>query len=51
MKKTIKDLEKAGLGAVGWFKAGVYYLFVPIVVIAGLRSVNWRALFASEPQM
>jgi hypothetical protein len=45
MKKTIRDIEKAGGESVKWFKTGVYYLYLPTVLFLGLRSVNWAALF------
>ena len=46
MKKTIKDLEKAGSSAVSWFKAGVYWLYLPAVLILGAKTVNWSALIS-----
>ena len=40
MKKTIKDLGKAGGKGIGYFKAGVYYCFIPIVIGMGLKTVD-----------
>lgn len=41
MKKTVRDLEKAATGSIKWLKAGIYYLYLPVVVIIGLKTVNW----------
>lgn len=41
MKKTVRDLEKAGSSSVKWFKSGVYYLYLPAVLILGLKTVKW----------
>ena len=46
MKKTIKDLEKVGSSAVSWFKAGVYWLYLPAVLILGAKTVNWSAMIS-----
>ena len=40
MKKTVRDLEKASGKGVNYFKKGVYYLFVPLVVAMGLKTVD-----------
>ena len=52
MKKTIKDLEKAGSNATSWFKTGVYYLYLPAVILLGARTINWSGLIsgAQPPQ-
>lgn len=45
MKKTVRDLEKAGGQGIKYFKAGVYYLFVPIVIGMGLKTVDLSRYF------
>lgn len=44
MKKTIKDLEKAGSTAVSWLKAAVYYFSMPVVLALGAATINWNNL-------
>jgi hypothetical protein len=41
MKKTVKDIEKLSEGGVKWLKAGLYYIYLPVVLIVGLKTVNW----------
>ena len=48
MKKTIKDIEKAGGKGMSYFKFGLYYLFVPLVVGAGLKTVDFGRFFQPE---
>lgn len=40
MKRTIKDIEKLSEGGVKWLKAGLYYIYLPIVIVIGLKTVN-----------
>ena len=49
MKKTIKDIEKLSDGSIKWFKKGLYYAFFPIVLIVGLKTVDWEKLYPSAP--
>lgn len=44
MKKTVRDLEKLGGKSVGYLKTGLYYLFVPAVVVLGLKSMDLSKL-------
>lgn len=48
MKKTVKDLEKAGASSIKWLKAGLYYLYLPAVILIGLKTVNW-SMFSARP--
>lgn len=43
MEKTIKDLSKAGTASYGILKKAVYYGFIPMVIILGLRTVKLEA--------
>ena len=45
MKKTIRDLEKVGNSSVKWLKNGIYYLYLPTILILGLKTVKWEAFF------
>jgi len=49
MKKTIKDLEKAGASAVSWFKYAVYYLYLPAVLVLGASTINWSNFVGVPP--
>jgi hypothetical protein len=49
MKKTVKDLEKAGASSIKWLKTGLYYLYLPAVVLIGLTSVDW-GMFSPKPE-
>lgn len=40
MKKTVKDIEKISESGVKWLKASLYYLYLPVVLIVGLKTVN-----------
>ena len=48
MKKTVRDLEKMGGKGVNYVKAGLYYLFVPLVIGMGLRTVD-LSRFMQQP--
>lgn len=48
MQKTIRDLEKAGTKGISYFKFGLYYLFVPVVVGMGLKTVDFSRFFQSD---
>lgn len=48
MQKTIRDLEKAGGKGVSYFKLGLYYLFVPVVVGMGLKTVDFSRFFQPD---
>lgn len=41
MKKTRRDIEKAGTASFKWVKTGIYYIFIPIVVAVGLKTVSF----------
>jgi hypothetical protein len=51
MKKTIKDIEKLGDGGIKWLKSGLYYLYLPVVLVVGLKTVNWENFLGPAPQM
>ncbi len=51
MKKTVRDLEKAGAVSMKWLKTGLYYLYLPTVLILGLKTVNWEMLFGNAPSL
>ena len=48
MKKTMRDLEKAGNKSVTYFKKGVYYLFVPLVIGMGIKTIDFSR-FMQQP--
>jgi hypothetical protein len=41
MKKTVRDIEKMSGKGVGYLKTGLYYLFVPVVIGLGIKSINF----------
>jgi hypothetical protein len=49
MKKTIKDLEKLSESSVKWAKTGLYYFFLPVVIVVGLKTVNWENIIGAAP--
>ena len=49
MKKTVRDLQKAGDSSIKWVKAGAYYLYLPTVLILGLRTVKWEIFLNQAP--
>jgi hypothetical protein len=49
MKKTLKDIEKIGNSTVSWIKTGIYYLYLPVVLIVGIKTVNWEQLTGGPP--
>lgn len=51
MKKTVRDLEKAGAASMSWIKFGLYYLYLPAVLALGLKNVNWEMLFGNAPSL
>lgn len=51
MKKTIKDIEKLSEGSVKWAKTGLYYAFLPIVLLVGFKTVNWESFTGASPQV
>ncbi len=48
MKKTIKDIEKYGTTTYNYLKTGIYYLFIPVVVGMGLKSIDFTKIFAPQ---
>ena len=50
MKKTVRDLEKMSGKGVGYLKTGLYYLFVPLVIGMGLRTVD-LSRFIQQPAL
>lgn len=48
MKKTIRDIEKMSGKGASYFKAGLYYLFVPVVVGLGLKTIDLSRFFQAE---
>jgi hypothetical protein len=46
MKRTIKDIEKVGSQGMTYLKAGIYYLFVPILIGYGIKSIDFTRLIA-----
>jgi len=41
MKKTRRDIEKAGSASFKWVKTGIYYIFIPVVVVVGLKTMTF----------
>lgn len=40
MKKTLKDIEKISNTGVKWLKEGLYYIYLPVVVVLGFKTLN-----------
>jgi len=40
MKKTIKDIEKISEVAISYAKSGLYYLFIPVILVIGFSTMN-----------
>lgn len=40
MKKTLKDIEKISDSGMKWLKSGLYYIYLPIVILVGFKTVN-----------
>jgi hypothetical protein len=51
MKKTVNDIEKLSEGGVKWLKSGLYYIYLPLVLLVGLKTVNWDNFLGPPPQM
>ena len=50
MKKTVRDIEKMSGKGVGYLKTGLYYLFVPLVIGMGLKTVD-LSKFIQQPAL
>ena len=48
MQKTIQDLKKATTQGEKIFKGFFYYGFIPIILVLGIKTVDWQQL--SNPQ-
>jgi hypothetical protein len=51
MKKTIKDLEKMSDSSMKWLKWGLYYVYLPVVVVVGIRTIRWENFSGAAPPM
>lgn len=51
MKKTVKDIEKLTEGGIKWLKSGLYYLYLPVVIAVGLKTVRMENFFGPPPQI
>ena len=51
MKKTVRDIQKAGDSSVKWLKTGAYYLYLPTVLILGFRTVKWDMFLSQAPAL
>ena len=51
MKKTVRDLQKVSSSSIGWLKTGAYYLYLPTVLILGLKTVKWDMFLNQAPGM
>jgi len=49
MKKTAKDLEKLGEAAIKWVKLGLYYIYIPIVLYVGIKTVKMENFMNAAP--
>jgi hypothetical protein len=51
MQKTVQDIKKlAGHGQKA-FKGFFYYAYIPVVVILGLKTVDWANFSNPQPPM
>jgi hypothetical protein len=51
MDKTIKDLQKLSNSSVKVAKKVIYYGFIPLVIILGIRTVKLENFMNQQPQM
>jgi len=51
MKQTIKDIEKISQKSVKLFKAGVYYLTIPLVVTVGFYTMDLGRFLQQQPTL
>jgi hypothetical protein len=49
MKKTLKDIEKLRDSGIKWLKSGLYYLYLPLVLVVGLKTVNLENFLGPAP--
>jgi len=51
MKKTVRDIEKISEGGIKLLKSSLYYLYLPLALIIGLKTVNWDNFLGPPPQL
>lgn len=49
MERTVKDLKKIGDVSYKATKKAIYFGFIPLVLILGLKTVDWQNLFNQQP--
>ncbi len=49
MQKTIQDIKKLGNQGTKVAKGFFYYAYIPVVVILGLRTVDWQNFINPQP--
>jgi hypothetical protein len=49
MKKTIQDLSKIGSTTVNIAKKIAYYGYIPLIIVLGLRTIDFNAMMAQPP--
>jgi hypothetical protein len=48
MKKTYEDLRRVGSTALNISKKVAYYGYIPLIIILGLRTVNFDAMIMQQ---
>ena len=48
MKQTVRDLGKLGETSLSWLKWGLYYVYVPVVLVVGIRTIRWENFTAPQ---
>ncbi len=51
MQKTVQDLKKLSNQGQKLFKGFFYWAYIPVVVILGLKTVDWANFTNPQPQM
>jgi hypothetical protein len=51
MDKTVKDLKKVSYGAFGLAKTAMYYGYIPLIIVLGLRTIKWEMLTSQGPPL
>ena len=51
MQKTVQDIKKLAGQGQKVFKGFFYYAYIPVVVILGLKTVDWANFSNPQPPM
>jgi hypothetical protein len=41
MQRTLKDIQKIGSKGQHVLKFSLYYLYIPVIIYLGAKTVNW----------